>query len=154
MPSDDDFKRLESELLAIARRIYDAGANGALQRVIESARTVMNIESITIHPSRKPRPRTAGYGRVSAPVRDALTLLASESPEGVDARGLADHFERVGRGPNERQIRAALKTLSITGEAVRASRGRYLPGAIAAMPPAHGENPDDSPSGDLDLAAE
>ena len=40
-------------------------------------------------------------------------------------------FKRTGSGPDERQVRAALKTLTITGEAIRAARGLYLPRASA-----------------------
>jgi hypothetical protein len=150
MSDDDDFKKLEPEFLALARRIYDAGAKSALRRVMAGIQSEM--EGGTSPAPRERRARATGYGAVSAPVRDALIDLAPESAEGVGARDIAEYFKRVGSGPNERQVRAALKTLTITGEAVRASRGRYLPRA-AALSLAGGENPDGDPSGQLDLAA-
>jgi len=146
---DDDLKQLESELLALVRRIYDAGAKAALHHVVATVQTSMGSVAV----SHKPRPRATGYGAVSAPVRDVLIQLAAESPEGVGARDIAQHFERRGSGPDERQVRAALKTLSITGEAIRASRGRYLP-RLAATSSKRGENSDAHASEPFDQAAE
>jgi hypothetical protein len=152
MADDDDFKRLEPEFLALARRIYDAGAKSALRRVMAGIQVEM--ESGTPLAPRKPRVRATGYGAVSAPVRGALIDLTAESAEGVGARDIAEYFKRAGSGPDERQVRAALKTLTITGEAVRTSRGRYLPRTAATPPSGARENPDADTSGHLDLAAE
>jgi hypothetical protein len=150
--NDDDFKRLEPEFLALARRIFDAGIKAERDRVMlliqGEGRFVANAQVVP-----RARARATGYGAVSAPVRDALIKLASESAEGIGARDIAEHFKRVGSGPDERQVRAALKTLTITGEAVRASRGRYLPRA-AASPPTSEEKPGDDTPDSVDLAAE
>jgi hypothetical protein len=148
----DDFKRLEAEFLALARRIFDAGAKAERDRVVGF---IQSGEAATTAATDRPlRKVTAkGYGSVSAPVRNALILLAPESPDGVGPRQLAEHFARLGTGPDERQVRAALKTLTISGEAIRASRGRYLPRATAT-PPTSEENPDAETSGDYDIAAE
>jgi hypothetical protein len=150
MPGDDDFKRLETEFLALARRIFDAGGKA------ERARMMALLAQGEERPTgvrREPHTRATGYGAVSMPVRDALTALAAESTEGVGAREIADYFVRRGSGPNERQVRAALKTLTNTGEAIRASRGRYLP-RLAATSPTPGESPDALASGNFSLAAE
>lgn len=148
---DDAFKRLEPEFLALARRIWDAGVKAERARLRAILETVESDESAGQEAKRSSQ--TTGYGSVSAPVREALIQLAAESLEGVGARDIAQHFERLGSGPNERQVRAALKTLSITGEARRASRGRYLPRA-AASPSAGEENPDARASGHFSLAAD
>jgi hypothetical protein len=148
--ADEDFKRLEAEFLALARRIFDAGGKAERNRVLGF------IQSGGVTPSASDRPHrksvAQGYGSVSGPVRKALTQLAPESPDGVGPRQLAEYFSRIGGGPDERQVRAALKTLTISGEAIRASRGRYLPQS-AARPSESGENPDAGASGDLDLLA-
>jgi hypothetical protein len=149
--SDDDFKRLEDEFLALARRIFDAGAKAERARLVGLIQASSPMAMEVARPARKAR--AAGYGAVSAPVREALVQLAPGSPHGIGPRQIAEHFQRIGGGPNERQVRAALKTLTLSGEAVRASRGRYLPRG-AASPSSGGENPDDDTSGHLDLAAE
>jgi hypothetical protein len=150
--ADEDFKRLEAEFLALARRIFDAGAKAERNRVLGF------IHSSELTPSASPaRPHrksvAQGYGSVSGPVREALTQLAPESPDGVGPRQLAEYFSRIGGGPDERQVRAALKTLTISGEAIRASRGRYLPRGWE-RPPATEEKPGDDAPGSFDLAAE
>jgi hypothetical protein len=152
MSDDAEFKRLEPEFLALARRIFDAGAKA------ERARVVALIQGggtffADSHVLPRARPRATGYGAVSTPVKEALIKLAAESAEGLGARDIAEYFKRAGSGPDERQVRAALKTLTITGEAVRASRGRYLP-RTPASPPSSGEDPDAGASGGFDLAAE
>jgi hypothetical protein len=149
MSSDDAFKGLESEFLALARRIFDAGAKAERARVM----ALVAGEEIQVSPRKEPRARATGYGTVSGPVRDALIALSAESKDGVGARDIADYFARQGSGPDERQVRAALKTLSITGEAVRASRGRYLPRDTAETSAERGENSGDEPE-PFDLAAE
>jgi hypothetical protein len=63
---------------------------------------------------------------VSAPVRDALIELSADSPTGVTVADLGAHFELRGAGPTGKQIRAALKLLTKSGEAVNITRGRYL----------------------------
>jgi hypothetical protein len=150
MPSEDDFKRLETEFLGLARRIFDAGIKAERDRVVAflQGKSVFAADAHLAHPPRRIRTERTGYGAVSGPVRDALTELAAESPEGVGAREIAEHFARLGSGPDERQVRAALKTLTITGEAIRASRGRYLPGATASPPPE--EKPGDDTPGSAD----
>jgi hypothetical protein len=57
------------------------------------------------------------------------------------------------RGPNLQQVRAAIKNLEQSGDAIRIGRGRYLSRDAAATPPAGGETPDADTSG-YSLAAE
>jgi hypothetical protein len=147
MPDDDDFDRLAPEFLALARRIFDAGAKAERERLVALIQSTGSIAPI---PHRERRMRATGYGAVSAPVREVLAELAADSPDGVGARDIARHFERRGGGPSERQVRAALKTLSLTGDAVRASRGKYIPRAAATLS-ASEEKPGDDASGSLDL---
>jgi hypothetical protein len=149
--SDDDFKRLEADFLELARRIYDAGAKAERDRVLGLIQSGEATTAAAI--ARQPRKTISkGYGTVSAPVREALIQLAPESPDGISPRQIANHFARTGSGPDERQVRAALKTLTISGEAVRASRGRYLPRGWE-RPPAAEEKPGDDAPGPFDLAA-
>jgi hypothetical protein len=137
--ADGDFKRFEAEFLALARRIFDAGAKAERDRVLG---LIQFAEApVTISANRPSRKNVAkGYGSVSAPVREALIQLAPEAPDGVGPRQLAEYFARFGGGPDERQVRAALKTLTISGEAIRASRGRYLP-RLAVTPGQSEEKP-------------
>jgi hypothetical protein len=154
MPGDDDFKRLEAEFLALARRIFDAGAKAERDRIVAALQTpgAVLYSGAT---DRLVRERVAaGYGAVSAPVRDALIELAAESPTGVGAKEITQHFVRRGSGPDERQIRAALKTLTLTGNAVRAARGKYLPRGASISSPMREENSGDDAPEPFDLAAE
>jgi hypothetical protein len=153
MRNDDDFKRLEIEFLALARRIFDAGAKAERERVVA---LIHGSGGVFVDAQVRPRARAraTGYGAVSGPVRDALTALSAESAEGVGAREIAEHFVRLGSGPDERQVRAALKTLTITGEAIRASRGRYLPRATAAPSTSEEKSGGDTPDSFDLLAAE
>ncbi len=78
MVNDDDFRRLEAEFLALARRIFDAGAKAERDRVLGY---IQFGETVAAPPAsyfnrRKVSPK--GYGSVSAPVRQALTQLAAE----------------------------------------------------------------------------
>jgi hypothetical protein len=152
--ADYDLKRLEAEFLLLARRIFDAGVQAERNRVIGLIREETAGDDPWVQrnaPRRKAR--ATGYGAVSGPVRAALKQLATESPDGVGPRDIADHFSRLGSGPDERQVRAALKTLNIAGEAVRASRGRYLPRADAAPTASEEKSGGDAPDS-FGLAAE
>jgi hypothetical protein len=151
MVNDDDFKPLEAEFLALARRIFDAGAKAERNRVLGY---IQFGETVGVPPVGRPIRKAASrsYGSVSAPVRQALTQLATESPDGVGPRQIAEHFARHGSGPDERQVRAALKTLTISGEAVRASRGRYLPRVMMVAPSQREEEPGDDAPGSFDLS--
>ena len=148
---DDILRRIESELLTLVRRAFDAGSAAERNRLILMLGASASVNPSSSHPVSQRRPRVTGYGAVSGPVKRALVELARETPDGVDARTITEHFQRIGSGPNERQVRAALKTLTNTGEAVRASRGRYSP--REATTPSSRENPDADTSGHLHLAA-
>jgi hypothetical protein len=152
MPDHDDFAKFETEFLGLARRIFDAGAQAERSRVVALIQGGGNFTAVAqvVH---RPRSRMVGYGKVSGRVRDALTALAVNLPDGVSVSDIEQHFQRLGAGPDKRQIRAALKSLTITGDANRAARGKYLPHG-AAVPPPSGETPDDDASGDFQLAAE
>jgi hypothetical protein len=151
--ADDNFKLFEAEFLALARRIFDAGAKAERDRIIASLQapgTVLYSGAT----DKLVRERVAtGYGAVSAPVREALIELAAESPKGVGAKEIAQHFAHRGSGPDERQVRAALKTLTLTGNASRAARGKYLPRLTATPSSSEEENPDAGAPGDFDLLA-
>jgi hypothetical protein len=149
----DEFERLAPEFLAMARRIFEAGAKAErakLLALLQQGDTPASEFRAVVH---TPRRGSTTYGSVSPLVNDALKELAIDSPDGVGASEIAAYFERRGSGLTEKQVRAALKQLHNTGEANRASRGRYLPRAAAA-PPTSGENPDGDTSGHFDLAAE
>jgi hypothetical protein len=146
----DEFERLAPEFLAMARRIFAAGARSERARL----RAVLDQDESQALPSRRdpPRPRraAAGYGAISAPVKQALNELMVDSPEGVSAGDIAAYFELQGSGPTEKQVRAALKQLHNTGDAIRAARGRYLGRQESG---ARDEPGDESP-GPFNLAAE
>jgi hypothetical protein len=143
----EDFKRLETEFLALARRIYDAGVKAERDRIIAALHIPSAASEATSRPARERS--TAGYGAVSAPVLEALNELSIESPEGVGAKEIAEHFERRGSGPDYQQVRAGLKTLTLTGNVVRAARGKYLPRA-AIRSPHEEENLGDESPGSID----
>jgi hypothetical protein len=71
---------------------------------------------------------------------------------GVTVADLGAHFELRGAGPTGKQIRAALKQLSKSGEAVNISRGRYL--SRSASESRRAEKPGGSSPGSFNLAAE
>jgi hypothetical protein len=149
----DEFEKLVPEFLSMARRIFDAGRVSERERIISAA--LEGDTSRNREQPRQPRSRSAGYGAVSTPVREALRAVAVDHPEGIDTAEIVSYFDRIGGGPTERQIRAALKQLANTGEAKRASRGRYLPSESASSSPHSGEeNPDAGTSGIFSLAAE
>jgi hypothetical protein len=152
MPSDDDFKRQEQEFLVLARRIFNAGVRTERERVVAflQGKGGFVVRAEVAHPQSA---KTTQYGSVSAPVRDALIELGSNSPDGVGAADLADYFERRGGGPTEKQVRAALKLLTNTGEANRVSRGKYLPRAMAT-PSMSEEKPGGDAPDSFDVAAE
>jgi hypothetical protein len=146
----DEFERLAPEFLAMARRIFEAGARSERARL----RAVLDQDESQALPSRRDPPRArraaAGYGAISAPVKQALNELMVDSPEGVSAGDIAAYFELQGSGPTEKQVRAALKQLHNTGDAIRAARGRYLGRQESG---ARDEPGDESP-GPFNLAAE
>jgi hypothetical protein len=146
----DEFERLVPEFLSLARRIFDAGVQAERARLLALIQPDARQDAGARHEFRR---ESASYGTVSPLVKDALGTLAVDSPDGVGAGEIAAYFDGRGGGPTEKQVRAALKQLHNTGEAIRASRGRYLPRATAT-PPAREENPDAGASGDFDLAAE
>jgi hypothetical protein len=151
----DEFERLIPDFLALARRIFDAGARAERERLLALIQSPDRAVAASGRDRKTSETKPKTYGSVSAPVREALIQLVPNSPDGIGPRQIAEHFQRIGGGPDERQVRAALKTLTISGEAIRASRGRYLP-RVAATPPASEEKPgeDDSPGSFELLAAE
>jgi hypothetical protein len=52
--------------------------------------------------------------------------LSADSPAGVTVADLEAHFELQGSGPTKQQIRAAIKLLRNTGDAVWIDRGKFL----------------------------
>jgi hypothetical protein len=151
----NEFERLIPEFLTLARRIYDAGVRAERDRLLTVLQSPDGDQSSDREPKRG-RAQSTAYGSISAPVREALIELVPDYPDGIGAADLAAYFERQGSGPNEKQVRAALKLLLNTGEANRVSRGRYLP-RTAAQPQSEEEPGGDAP-GPIDflerLAAE
>jgi hypothetical protein len=153
----DDFEKLTPEFLALARRIFDAGRKMEHDRMAGLLRAALSDEGLVamVHTAHQ-RGRTTGasHGSVSVPVREALRELSARTPDGVGAADIAASFEsRIGGGPTERQVRAALKQLHKVGEAIRLERGRYLSRDAAPAQPS-GEVPDGDASGGFPLAAE
>jgi hypothetical protein len=116
------------------------------------ARNISNDgRSALVSSPRRQRGSRAGYGAVASSVRSVLLQLSmDELPNGSGAEHIARVFEIRGDGPNLGQVRAALKTLTMSGDAVRVGRGRYLSREAAATAPAGAEkNPDAGASGRL-----
>jgi hypothetical protein len=111
----DDFERFVPELLAMARRIFDAGTKAERERL---------MAGITSSSMVKKKSR-AGWGSVSVPVREALIELSANSVVGVSVADLEAYLGSD--GPSRNQIRAALKQLPKAkgGRAVNLSRGKY-----------------------------
>jgi len=150
----DEFERLIPDFLALARRIFDSGVEAERKRLLALLQSPENAAPASGRDRKTSNAKPTTYGSISSPVRDALIELGAHSPEGVGARAIAEHFKRIGSGPDERQVRAALKTLTITREANRVSRGRYLPRAAAATPSESEEKPgDDGSPGSFELLA-
>ena len=148
----DEFERLIPDFLALARRIFDSGARAERERLLALIQSPDRAVAASSRDRKTSETKPKTYGSVSAPVREALIQLVTNSPDGIGPRQIAEHFQRIGGGPDERQVRAALKTLTISGEANRASRGRYLPRGWE-RPPATEEKPGGDAPGPFDLAA-
>jgi hypothetical protein len=148
----DEFERLVPEFIALARRIFDAGGKAEHSRLMALLQYPDGSASASNQTSQKPRARSATYGSVSAPVRDALNELSTDSPEGVAVADIVAYFELRGSGPTEKQIRAALKQLTNTREAIRIDRGKYL--SREAHESRNAEKPGGDTPGSFDLAAE
>jgi len=140
--------RLMPQLLpdfrSFARRLIETGMQAERDRVI----ALIQAPSAAASESRSSSPHSypAAHGSISRPVLEAMQELATTIAGGIGAADLALFFKNRGGGPNDRQVRAAIKQLTNTGDAIRVSRGRYLPRA-AATPLASGENPDADTSG-------
>jgi flagellar biosynthesis/type III secretory pathway protein FliH len=63
-------------------------------------------------------------------VSEGLKTLAADLPQGVEPQALAEFLPPL----DVKQVRAALRQLTMTGEAHRVADGRYLPGAPASAP--------------------
>lgn len=114
------------EFRVFARRVIEAGIKADRERVVAFIRSPDSVVPEFHHAERRPRSTSTGYGSVSPIVREALKELSTDSPEGVGAGEITAYFQRRGGGPTEKQVRAALKQLHNTGDAIRAARGRYL----------------------------
>ena len=126
MPMSDEFERLVPEFLALARRIFDEGGKAERARLLALLQSPDASISASSPIIRKLRARSATYGSVSTPVRDALNELSADLPSGVGVADIVAYFELRGSGPILEQIRAALKQLTNTQEAIRIDRGKYL----------------------------
>jgi hypothetical protein len=70
------------------------------------------------------------YGAVTKNVRNALASLSAVSPDGVDSAAIHEACPAL----TAMQIRTALKQLAKLGDAVRVSRGSYLPATAGGEP--------------------
>jgi len=147
----DEFDRLVPEFLALARRIFEAGGRAERERLMALLQSSDDFASEPNRNLRKPRARSATYGSVSAPVRNALIELSADSPSGVGVADIVAYFELRSSGPTEKQIRAALKQLTNTDEAKRIERGKYL--SREASESRNAEKPGASTPGSFNLAA-
>jgi hypothetical protein len=129
---DDELEKLISDFAALGRKIYAMGKDAERARLMALLQSSDAESGTSLRPARvrapwKPRARRSTlYGAVSTPVRRALSELSADSPSGVTVGDLAAHFELQGSGPTTKQIRAALKQLTKTAEAVNIARGKYL----------------------------
>jgi hypothetical protein len=73
------------------------------------------------------RQHPAGYGAVSAPIRNALDILKHRHPQGISISATMGYLRQHQFNLTEAQVRAALKQMAKTGTAQRAARGLYLP---------------------------
>jgi hypothetical protein len=104
-----------------------------LERVFRTVRTV------TPHP--KPAKQSAApvdsmpqdgmpeVVSIEAAVAEALGVLAEHSPPGVEPQALVEFFADSPLPLDIKEVRAALRHLTMNGEAHRVGDGRYLPGA-------------------------
>ena len=145
----DEFEWHAPQFLALARQIFDAGAKAERERLMALLQTPREEVSAPAQVPRKRRKRSAGYGSVSGPVREALNELSADSPGGVTTADLAAHFELRGTGPTGQQIRAALKQLTKSGEAVNVALGKYL--SRGANESRRAEKPGDDAPGSFNL---
>src|ERR1051326_1439753 len=92
----NEFDELAAELLAVARRIFDAGRRVERGRITPLLQAALSDEALIemVHKENRRAKHASGYGAVSQPVRDALKELSAESPDGVGAGDLAAYFQR------------------------------------------------------------
>jgi hypothetical protein len=147
---DDQIDRLmpqlTSQFRALARSLVEVGIKLERERVIGLIQS--NAPKSHKPPVRDSRPIVT-HGTISRPVLGALTELAIAAPEGLSVFDITDH---LGGSLTHKQVRASLKNLTNSGEANRASRGRYLPSRAAQ--PSVGEKPGDESPGSFNVAAE
>jgi hypothetical protein len=141
--------RLMPQFRLFARSLIEAGMGLERERVIGLIQR--DHPGLRTESPRSTQQHTGAHGIVSRPVLGALRELAIAAPEGLNTTELTDHLASGGNGLTAKQVRAALKNLTISGEAIRTSRGRYLPRGAASSA---SENPEASSSGSFSLAAE
>jgi hypothetical protein len=139
-------QRLADKAVALAQEIWDEAHKSDRQRILQ----YLGIDEPSLPRQRTSRQVGSRYGTNAAAVRDALGILTTRFPDGVGASDLDAHFKLIGSGPDLSQCRAALKTLTLSGDAANVSRGKYLPREVVAGSaiPA-GEDPDALASGRL-----
>lgn len=131
-------KVIEEHIRPALIRMFQMGEESARGRLISllQGEIAPGPRAVT----RVVRPNNPGYGALTKRVRDALAKVTANGSEGANA----ELVQAVCLDLTILQVRSALKTLSKTGDAVRVSRGNYLPasnsaraetGAVAAPAP-------------------
>lgn len=155
MPASE-IERLTTEAAGLIKRAIEIGMQMERARV----RALLSADADFVVDLRDtPMVRRRARGNATRGpivlVRKALDEMPMPT-EGVDANDvlLFVQANHPAEEMTDKRIRGALKQLVNTGEAKRASRGRYLPVATA-MPPTTEEKPGDDESPDpFQLAAE
>ena len=155
--SHSEIERLTAEATALVRRAIEIGVQleRARVRALLSADADPGLvgEAVAAPPS----PRRARGVSSRGPIAEVRKALAEMTigEAGIDAAELLAYLARANPSLRitEKQVRGSLKHLTITGEAIRASRGRYLPRA-ATTPSRAEEKPGDDTPGFFNLAAE
>jgi hypothetical protein len=150
-------ERLTAEATELVRRAVEIGIQMERARV----RSLLSADAGFPHTPLSLRTDQHRAQRIRGPssrgpiamVRKTI-LEMTMSVNGADAFEIRAYHNRTNpESPlSDKQVRGALKQLVNTGEAVRASRGRYLPQAVVS--PSGEEVPDAPASGTFALAAE
>ena len=153
MPASE-IERLTTEAADLVKRAMEIGVQMERARV----RALLSADSdfvVDLRDTPMVRRRARGLA-TRGPivlVRKALSEMPMPT-EGVDANDVLSFVQanHPAEEMTDKRIRGALKQLVNTGEAKRASRGRYLPRSSSAKTMAE-ENPEVSASGLFSLAA-
>lgn len=162
--SNLELDRLTSEATELIRRAVEIGIQMERARLRSMLSMDAGFADIGFSDMRPNETGQHGARRTRGPssrgpiakIRKAINEMPM-GDEGADAAEIGSYHNHVNpEAPlTDKQVRGALKQLINTGEARRASRGRYLPRKAATSPLTEEEKPSKSDSpGSFDLAAE